>query len=131
MVMQNEKFDVEEVQITELLIAGVQQRGRYSECSQGFAQLGRKLGRHICGKPLLLHYDNEYSEDDADFEACMPVRKEVDVEGISIRRLPAGRCLSLMHVWALRGDRPLVRKSPASCGARWLFDRVADARNLS
>ena len=51
----------------------------------------------MSGKPLLLHYDTEYREDDADFEACMPVRAGKPADGISIRQLPGGRCVSLMH----------------------------------
>jgi effector-binding domain-containing protein len=51
----------------------------------------------MSGKPFLLHYDQEYREDDADFEACFPVRQARDVEGISVRELPGGHCVSLLH----------------------------------
>jgi len=44
-----------------------------------------------------LYYDGEYREDDADLEACIPVRKAVNAEGISVRELPGGRCVSLLH----------------------------------
>lgn len=95
--MTNASFAVEEKQLQPVLIAGVRMRGRYSDCGQGFARIGRRFGRHICGKPMLLHYDSEYREEDADFEACMPVRKGADVDGISVRELPGGRCVSLVH----------------------------------
>ncbi|HEX2972276.1 MAG TPA: GyrI-like domain-containing protein, partial [Tepidisphaeraceae bacterium] len=72
-------------------------KGRYSDCGKAFAKLGRSLGRYISGKPLLLHYDTEYREEDADFEACMPLRQRKEVEGISVRELPGGRCVSLIH----------------------------------
>src|SRR4051812_30433401 len=65
---------VQEKDVPAVLIAGVRMRGPYSDCGKGFAQIGRKIGRYISGKPMLLHYDDEYREDDADFEACMPVR---------------------------------------------------------
>jgi len=55
------------------------------------------MGRHIRGKPLCLYHDGEYKEDDADFEPCMPVGKEVPVEGLSVRELPGGRCVSLLY----------------------------------
>ena len=95
--MTNPTFEVEEKQLQAVLIAGVRMRGRYSDCGQGFARIGRRFGRHICGKPLLLHYDHEYREDDADFEACMPIRKGSEVVGISVRELHGGRCVSLVH----------------------------------
>jgi DNA-binding transcriptional MerR regulator len=57
----------------------------------------RRFGRHLCGPPLLLHYDCEYHEDDADFEACMPIRQGTTKDGIEVRDLPGGPCVSLAH----------------------------------
>ena len=56
-----------------------------------------RLGRHIAGKPLCLYYDGEYREDDADFEPCFPIRREIAVDGVSVRTLPGGRGLALIH----------------------------------
>jgi DNA-binding transcriptional MerR regulator len=96
--MQNSTFDVEEKVLEPMLIAGVRMKGKYSDCGKGFAQIGKNLGRFICGKPFCLYYDGEYRPDDADLEACMPVRKpKADIPGISIRELPGGRCVSLLH----------------------------------
>jgi effector-binding domain-containing protein len=44
-----------------------------------------------------LHYDTEYKEGDADFEACMPVKQSRPVDGVSVRELPACRCVCLIH----------------------------------
>jgi effector-binding domain-containing protein len=46
---------------------------------------------------MLLHYNTEYHEDDADFEPCMPVRGGKKIDGIDLRELPGGRCLALLH----------------------------------
>jgi DNA-binding transcriptional MerR regulator/effector-binding domain-containing protein len=89
--------NVSEKQLDAVLIAGIRMKGRYSDCGKGFARLGRSFGRLICGKPLLLHYDSEYREDDADFEACLPIRQSKSVEGTSVRELPAVRCVTLVH----------------------------------
>lgn len=97
MVAQTGSFDVEEKTVAPQLIAGVRMKGKYSDCGKGFALIGKRLGRHLCGKPLNLYYDGEYREDDADLEACIPVRKAVSAEGISVRELPGGRCVSLLH----------------------------------
>ena len=77
-------------------------QGKYETCGQGFAKLGRSLGRHISGSPFCLFYDDEYREDDANFEPCMPISKLLKVDGLDIRTLPGGRCLSLVH----RGPYP-------------------------
>ena len=95
--MSQAAFDIQEKSLDAVMIAGIRMKGRYRDCGKAFARLGRALGRHINGKPFLLHYDAEYKENDADFEACMPVRQRKDIEGISMRELPAARCISLLH----------------------------------
>jgi DNA-binding transcriptional MerR regulator/effector-binding domain-containing protein len=90
-------FQVEERTVLPLLIAGIRMKGRYANSGTGFSRIGKSLGRYICGKPMLLHYDAEFRQDDADFEACMPVRTEKQVDGISIRRISGGRCVSCLH----------------------------------
>jgi effector-binding domain-containing protein len=96
--MQAMNFQVEEKRLDTMLIAGVRMRGKYSDCGQGFARIGRRFGRHICGKALLLLYDTEFKEDDADFEACMPISKGTSVDGIDVRELQGGRCATLLHL---------------------------------
>jgi DNA-binding transcriptional MerR regulator/effector-binding domain-containing protein len=90
-------YAVEEKAVAAQLIAGIRMKGKYSDCSLGFSRLGKAVGRHICGKALCLYYDGEYRDGDADFEACFPIRKEVTADGISVRTLPGGRCLALVH----------------------------------
>ncbi|HEV3167748.1 MAG TPA: MerR family transcriptional regulator [Isosphaeraceae bacterium] len=102
-------FQVEEKNIPPMLVAGVRLQGKYSDCGKGFAQLGRAVGRLACGKPFCLYYDDEYREDDADFEACMPVRKPMRVDGISVHELPGERLVTLLH----RGPYSLLGRSYA------------------
>jgi effector-binding domain-containing protein len=80
-----------------VLVAGVRMKGRYPNIGQGLGTLCKRLGRHIAGKPMCLYYDGEYREEDADFEPCVPVRKKIDVDGVSVRELPAAHCVSLVH----------------------------------
>lgn len=99
-MMQTTKFEVEEKEVEPLLIAGIRMKGRYRDCGKGFGQLGRKVGRYMHGKPLMLYYDCEYREEDADYEVCFPVNEKClskQIEGVSVRELPAGKCLSLLH----------------------------------
>jgi DNA-binding transcriptional MerR regulator/effector-binding domain-containing protein len=98
--MNQRAYTVEEKSLEPTLIAGVRLRGRYADCCKGFARIGRAMGRYICGKPMMLHYDEEYREDDADFEACMPVRQpkgDAPPDGIDLRQIPGGRCAALLH----------------------------------
>jgi len=99
MVMNsNENFTVEEKEIETLLIGGLRMQGRYDQVGPVFGRLAKTLGRHINGKPMTLYFDGEYKEENADFEPCFPVRKAMDgQDGISVRELKGGRCVSLIH----------------------------------
>jgi DNA-binding transcriptional MerR regulator len=107
--MSKPAFEIEERDVAPQLIAGVRLTGRYSEMGKTFGTICKRLGRHIAGKPMCLYYDGEYREEDADFEPCVPVRKEIEVDGLSIRELPPARCVTLVH----RGPYEELRRSYA------------------
>lgn len=96
--MNESNFQIEEKDVTPIRIASVRMCGKYSDCGQAFAKIGKKFGRHICGKPMMLHHDREYRADDANFDAAMPVRKGESTDAIQVQELVGGRCLSLMHL---------------------------------
>jgi DNA-binding transcriptional MerR regulator len=97
-IMAQASFQVEEKTVDPARIAGIRMKGRYSDCGGAFARIGRRFGRYLRGKPMLLHYDCEYREDDADFEACMPIGGGSSTDGITTRELAGGRCVSLLHL---------------------------------
>ena len=97
MVRHNASFEVQEKSVEPLLVAGIRMKGRYSECGQVFGRLFRAIGWGVAGKPMLLHYDTEYKEEDADFEPCVPLRKPKKLDGAAVRQIPGGRCVSLVH----------------------------------
>jgi DNA-binding transcriptional MerR regulator len=80
-----------------MLIAGIRHRGRYRDCGELFGRIARSFGRYLCGPAMMLHYDCEFKEDDADFEACFPIKQAKQVAGIDVRELPAQRCVALVH----------------------------------
>ena len=90
-------FDIEEKNLDTMLIAGHRMQGRYSDIGKGLGLVCKKMGRHAAGKPMALYYDGEYKDEGADFEPCIPVRKGKDVEGIVVRELKGGKCVSLIH----------------------------------
>ena len=94
---QQASFGIEVKQLSPQLVAGIRMKGRYEECGKAFGKLGRSLGRHIAGTPMCLFYDAEYRESDADFEPCMPVRKQLDIDGVDVRELPGGKAITLVH----------------------------------
>jgi DNA-binding transcriptional MerR regulator/effector-binding domain-containing protein len=96
-IMASASFQIEQTTTGPMRIAGIRTKGRYSDCGALFARISKRLGRHICGKPMLLHYDTEFRENDADFEACIPVRAGKPGDGISVREIAGGPCVSLLH----------------------------------
>ncbi len=96
-IISESGFQVVEKLVEPFRVAGIRLKGRYGDCGPTFGTLGRKLGRHIAGKPLCLYYDSEYREDDADFEPCYPVTGSPKGNGFSVHELPGGTCLSLCH----------------------------------
>jgi len=94
---KNTAFAIEEREVDTVLVAGHRMVGRYKDVGKGLSLVCKAMGRHANGKPMTLYYDNEFKEDDADFEPCVPVRKGKDSEGISVRELKGGRCVTLVH----------------------------------
>ncbi len=97
MAAQSGIAPVEEKEVDRVLVAGIRGKGAYADSKARFSALGRAVGRFMNGKPLGLYYDTEYKEQDADFESCFPIRKEVRPEGIDVRWLEGGRCVSTVH----------------------------------
>ena len=95
--MAAKSFEIEERQLDPVLVAGLRMTGRYSDIGQGLRKLCKQVGRYAAGKPLCLYYDGEYREDDANFEPCVPLRKKVEADGVAVRELPGGRCVTLIH----------------------------------
>jgi len=91
------EFEIEEKDLPTILIASIRMRGKYSDSGELFARLGQAVAADICGPALGLFYDEEYKEDNADFEVCLPVREGKEIEGIAVRSLEGGHCVSLIH----------------------------------
>ena len=90
-------FEVGEKNLTDIQVAGLRWKGRYSETGKAFQQLGKLAGRHVSGKPMNLYFDAEYKEEDADVETCFPVRNMKPSGALSVHVLPGGRCVYLVH----------------------------------
>lgn len=96
-IMTTNDHEIEEKRLDGMLIGGIRTEGRYSDCGKIYSQLSRKLGRYISGKAMMLCHDEEYREEDADHEPCMPLKKRVEAEGVEVRELPGGRAICLLH----------------------------------
>jgi effector-binding domain-containing protein len=91
------QFNIEEKEIDTVLVAGMRMKGKYEDIGEGFGRLAKSVGRHINGKAMTLYYDCEYKEEGADFEVAFPVRKGKNGSGVSVRELPGGKAVTLIH----------------------------------
>ncbi len=83
--------------IPDTLIASIRFRGRYQDAGVYFPRLYKLCGRHAGGSPFFLYYDTDYKEEDADIEACVPVKISVEGDGIKSRLLKGGQAVSIIH----------------------------------
>jgi DNA-binding transcriptional MerR regulator len=90
-------FHVEEKEIEPFLAGAIRMTGRYSDSGRAFGRLARQLRSALCGHPLMLHYDDDYRDTDANFEVCLPVRRKLTVEEVEVRELSGGHCVALVH----------------------------------
>lgn len=103
------EYQIEEISVQPMVIAGIRIKGRYTEASNLFGRLGKTLKSSIAGKPFALFYDSEFKDEGADFECCFPIKKLRHFEGIDSRELEGGLALSLVH----RGPFAAVGRSYA------------------
>src|SRR5439155_5794737 len=94
--MTQAQFQCEEKVLPPMKIAAVRMQAPYKDCGQGFAKICKAFWNQIRGPALLLCYDMDYQEI-ANYEACMPVRGGQSRDGIEVRDLPSGKCVSLLH----------------------------------
>ena len=90
---------IEQKTVAPLLVVAKRWRGRYQDSGNAFAELGKKMGRFISGKPMNLYYDAEYKDEDADIQTCFPLRTRPSrVPGdFLLQELPGGTFVSLVH----------------------------------
>jgi DNA-binding transcriptional MerR regulator len=93
----NEKYNVEEKILDDIIFAGHRFKGRYNEVSKAFKLISRAGARYITGKPMSMYYDHGYMENGADIEAGYPVSKTIKGEGIDCRIMKGGKAVTLVH----------------------------------
>jgi DNA-binding transcriptional MerR regulator len=80
-----------------IMIASFRFKGKYRDITTNFKKLFRNYGRYCSGAPFSLYYDNDYKEDDADIELCVPLKALIEMDGIKCRELKGGRAVTIVH----------------------------------
>lgn len=92
-------FSAEEKDLPAVLVISKRWKGRYQDTGAAFAELGKKMGRLISGKPMNLYHDAEFKEDGAEIQSCFLLRtKPANVpSGLQVLELPGGKFVTLIH----------------------------------
>ena len=92
-------FKIEEKHLPAVLVVSRRWKGRYQDTGAAFAELGKKMGRFISGKPMNLYHDAEFKEDGAEIQSCFALRtRPANVPtGLQVHELPGGKFVSLVH----------------------------------
>lgn len=94
-------------ELPELIIASIRFKGEYEEAGKAFVKIFKYCGRYSAGKPFSMYYDEEYKTDNASIEACLPVKKKIQIGKVHCRRLTGGQALTFIH----QGSYPSIGKS--------------------
>lgn len=96
--MDNINCEIQEKEIPEMLIACIRHQGAYKEIGPLFGKLFRACGfNSICGPAFALYYDECVRENDANYEACVPIKNKINKEGIDIKGLKGGHAFTVIH----------------------------------
>jgi DNA-binding transcriptional MerR regulator len=100
--------------IGDIDVVSVRYKGKYAEMGRFFGGLFRAAGRDSAGAPFALYYDEEFKDDDADIEVCIPLktgtvaRRSAEVSdtmkaggeqsaAYAFRTIPGGSVASTLH----------------------------------
>jgi len=89
---------VKEITIDKMLIASLTYVGRYGDVGDYIGQLFKAAGMNVKGKPFSIYHDEDYKEEGATVEVCVPLKKEVVYKEIKTKVLEGGKAISLLHI---------------------------------
>ena len=90
-------FQITEKELNDIFICSLRFKGKYSDVGIYFSKLFKAAGRYFKGKVFSLYYDDDFKENDADIEACIEVRKIIDVKEAGGRVLKGGKAVSIYY----------------------------------
>lgn len=91
----NYKFEIKE--IAAIKVASIRYQDTYSNVGKYIGMIYKEVKNKACGAPFNCYYDGEYKEI-ADIETCVPIRGNVNSEGIVIKELPQIKALCTTHI---------------------------------
>jgi DNA-binding transcriptional MerR regulator len=95
--IQAMSYEVKEKTLEPIFVASIRYIGRYDEVGIYYKKLFSAIKNNCNGAPFDICYDGEYKENDADIEACIPIKTIISANGITIRKIEATKTLTTIH----------------------------------
>lgn len=105
--MNQRNSDIIIKNIDPMLVASIRFKGMYHEVGMYIGKLYKHCARYVNGRVFSLYHDPEYMEEGADIEACLPVKQEINKDGITSRILEGGEAVTIVH----KGPYELIGES--------------------
>jgi len=89
---------VKTITTNDQLIASITYTGKYEEVGIYIGQLFKAIKNNASGKPFCIYHDDDYKEENALIEVCVPIKRKLSYKDIEVKTLLGGKSLSLMHI---------------------------------
>jgi effector-binding domain-containing protein len=83
--------------LEEVLVAQTRIHGKVSDLADAFSKLHAIVGDAAAGSPIVVHHWGVSDEAGHDMDVCLPLKKEVSGEGITITNLPKEDAMTIVH----------------------------------
>lgn len=91
-------YQIEKKEIAPVTVASIRYKGKYSDVGKYIGTLYKAVKGDAAGAPIQLYHDEEYMEDGADLELCIPTKKMISHPEVAGKKLPAVRAICTTHV---------------------------------
>ncbi len=95
--MQSNEKSVEHKVLEETLVAQIRIHGKVSDLQDVFTKLISIAGDSAAGSPIVVHHWGVSDEDGHDMDVCLPLKKKVEGDDITITYLPVKHAMTTMH----------------------------------
>lgn len=95
--MKND-IKVEIIEVEEVLVASLRYKGRYEDVGVYLGKIYKVVGMNGISAPFSMYYDEDYTEENADIEVCVPVKKSINKGEVKSKVLPKQKCVTITHI---------------------------------
>ncbi|WP_240839517.1 GyrI-like domain-containing protein [Acidaminobacter sp. JC074] len=89
---------VKTITVEDQLVASITYMGKYQDVGIHLGKLFKAVKNNFSGKPFSIYHDEDYKEENATVEVCIPLKRELAYKDIEVKTIPGGKALSLMHI---------------------------------